>query len=59
MKKEEIVSVYCHVINHLTDFERTKVEKYEKDTLYYSIDKTSGHILEDAIVRIVKECLRT
>lgn len=54
MKKDEIISVYCYTVSHLTEFERAKVEKYEKDALYYSVDKTSGHILKDAVIRIVK-----
>lgn len=58
LRKDDLNSIYCYVVRHLTDDERKKVEKYSPEALDVSLMDNSD-VISSALVDIVKNSLRT
>lgn len=58
LRKEELNSIYCYVVHHLTVDERKKVEKHSPEALNLNLTNNSD-VISSALVDIVKNSSRT
>jgi hypothetical protein len=59
MRKNDLMCLYGFVVRHLTDNERSNVEKYEEESLHISVAFSGNCVIEDALIKMVKSSRMT